>query len=234
MRDPNFFFHLVRILGFIPFHLSYYRLAFTPKSAFLHRKRDAYIDNERLEYLGDAVLDAIVADYLFRKFPGKDEGFMTKLRSRIVKRKNLDMLAVKMEIPSMIFRTETAGNESKHLYGNVLEALMGSIYLDRGYGTARRFFIRKIIQKHIDLLQLVERDPDYKSRMIEWAQKNRVEVIFESKEAHSSTSTSPVFISSVLLDGERRGTGKGGSKKEAEQRAAKNTLSSIGSPVPEK
>ena len=111
MKDPNFFLHLVRMLGFIPFHLSYYRLAFTPKSAFLNRKRDAYLHNERLEYLGDAVLDAIVADYLFRKFPGKDEGFMTKLRSRIVKRKNLDMLAVKMEIPSMIFRTETAGNE---------------------------------------------------------------------------------------------------------------------------
>jgi len=227
LKDRHFFFHLIRILGFIPLNVSYYRLAFIPKSAFLPRQRDAYINNERLEYLGDAVLDAIVADYLFRKFPGGDEGFMTKLRARIVKRKNLDMLAIKMEIPGMMIQTDLQGSKSKHLYGNVLEALMGAIYLDRGYSIARRFFIRKIIQKHIDLLQLVKKDPDYKSRMIEWAQKNKVEVVFESKEEHQSTSTVPIFISSVFLNGKKRGTGKGGSKKEAEQRAAKKALSAI-------
>lgn len=217
------------MLGFLPLHVSYYRLAFIPKSAFLHRNREDYIHNERLEYLGDAVLDAIVADFLYRKFPGEDEGFMTKLRSRIVKRKSLDKLAVKMEIPGLIIQTDSSGDASKHLYGNVLEALMGAIYLDRGYSAARRFFIRKIMQKHIDLLRLVEKDPDYKSRMIEWAQKNRMEVVFESKEAHSSTTRVSSFIASVFLDGKKKGTGTGGSKKEAEQHAARKALRAIDS-----
>jgi ribonuclease-3 len=233
LNDRNFFFHLIRILGFIPLNVSYYRTAFLPPSAFLHQQKEACVDNERLEYLGDAVLDSIVADYLFRKFPEGNEGFMTKLRSRIVKRKNLDMLAIKMEIPGMIIQTNSSGDRPKHLYGNVLEALMGAIYLDRGYRTARKFFIRRIMQKHIDLFQLVDKDPDYKSRMIEWAQKKRMEVIFESKEEHSSTATSPLFVSSIFLNGKQEGTGKGGSKKEAEQRAAKMALSIIASSLPE-
>ncbi|HDS06228.1 MAG TPA: ribonuclease III [Bacteroides sp.] len=227
MKDHHFLFPLIRMLGFLPLRLSHYRMAVIPKSAGLPLDKDACLHNERLEYLGDAVIDAIVADFLFRKFPGKDEGFMTKLRARIVKRKNLDWLAEKMDIPGMIPHTDPARNQAKHLYGNVLEALMGAIYLDRGYRTARRFFIRKVIQKHVDLLQLVEKDPDYKSRMIEWAQKYRMEVVFESKEEHSSHATFPSFVASVLLNGKQQGTGKGGSKKEAEQRAAKKALAAV-------
>ena len=106
-----------------------------------------------------------------------------------------------------------------------LEALIGAIYLDRGYNTARKFFKRKILKKHIDLTQLVKKDPDYKSRVIEWAQKNRVEVVFESKEEHPSDNHSPSFISTILLKGEKKGTGRGDSKKEAEQQAAREALS---------
>jgi len=217
----------VRILGFLPRRLSYYRLAFLPKSALQKPLSGNYLNNERLEYLGDAILDAIVADYLFSRFPEGDEGFMTKLRARIVKRKNLDYLATKMEIPGMIAAGIKKGNKSKHLYGNVLEALIGAIYLDRGYGTARKVFVAKIMHKHIDLVQLVSKDPDYKSRIIEWAQKNRIEVVFTNKEEHLSTSKSPFFISTILLKGEVKGTGRGGSKKEAEQQAAKEALSII-------
>ena len=137
------------------------------------------------DQVSDAVLDAIVADYLFSRFPDGDEGFMTKMRARIVKRKNLNFLASKMDIPGMIAPGVSPGNKSKHLYGNALEALIGAIYLDRGYSAARRFFIRKIMQKHIDLVKLVKKDPDYKSRIIEWAQKNRIEVVFESIEEHN-------------------------------------------------
>lgn len=215
------------MLGFLPRKRSYYKLAFLPKSATVGQNLGLLINNERLEYLGDAVLDAIVADYLFRIFPGGDEGFMTKLRARIVKRKNLDQLASRLGIPSMIQTGILPGNKSKHLYGNVLEALMGAIYLDRGYGTARRFFVRKIMHKHIDLAQLVKKDSDYKSRVIEWAQKNKVEVIFESKEGHTSRPKAPIFISTLLVNGELRGTGKGGAKKDAEQQAAKEALSII-------
>lgn len=183
------------------------------------------MNNERLEYLGDAVLGAIVADYLFNRFPEENEGFMTQLRARIVKRKNLDHLAGKMMIPQMVEAVITPGNKSKHLYGNVLEALIGAVYLDRGYKVAKYFFVRKIIRKHIDLDQLVKKDSDYKSRLIEWAQKNRVEMIFDSKEEPPSNSKFPSFISTIFLKGEQKGTGRGASKKEAEQQAARETLS---------
>jgi len=215
------------MLGFLPRKLSFYQLAFLPKSANHSQNSGSGINNERLEYLGDAVLDTIVADYLYSKFPDGDEGFMTKLRARIVKRKNLDYLATKMEIPDMITTNITSRNKSKHLYGNILEALIGAIYLDRGYGAARKFFVRKIMNKHIDLAQLVKKDPDYKSRIIEWAQKNRIEVVFESKEEHRSGEKSPSFLATILLKGERKGTGRGSSKKEAEQHAAKKAISTL-------
>ena len=224
LKERSFYFQLVRMLGFLPRKLSCYRLAFLPKSATIGQDQGVLINNERLEYLGDAVLDAIVADYLFKRFPEGNEGFMTKLRARIVKRKNLDHLARQMDIPSMILTGVLPGNKSKHLYGNTLEALIGAIYLDRGYVTARRFFVRKIMQKHIDLVQLVKKDPDYKSRVIEWAQKNRVEVIFNSEEEHNANQKGPAFISTISLNGEKKGTGRGSVKKEAEQQAAKEAL----------
>ena len=215
------------MLGFLPLRLSFYRLAFHPKSAVQNTPGGNHLNNERLEYLGDAVLDAIVADYLFNRFPEEDEGFMTQLRARIVKRKNLDHLAGQMKIPQMVDAVITPGNKSKHLYGNVLEALMGAVYLDRGYRVARHFFVRKIIRKHIDLVQLAKKDPDFKSRLIEWAQKKRIEMVFESKEEHISNSRYPSFISTIILNGEKKGTGRGASKKEAEQQAARETLSQI-------
>ncbi len=227
VKNPRFYVDLLRLLGFLPRKLSLYKLAFIPKSAVQNHNNYPTLNNERLEYLGDAVLDAIVAEALYKRFPGGDEGFMTKLRARIVKRKHLDYLAEKMEIPRMITTKITAGHKSKHLYGNALEALIGAIYLDRGYGVARRFFIRKILKQHINLAQLVKRDSDYKSRVIEWAQKNRIEVVFESIEEHHSYNNSPSFISTIILEGEKKGMGRGDSKKEAEQQAAKKALSII-------
>lgn len=212
------------MLGFFPRKVSLYRLAFIPKSAQLKNPSGHQLNNERLEYLGDAVLDAIVANYLFNRYPDGDEGFMTKLRSRVVKRKNLDYLAMKIGIPGMIDPGIPTGTTSKHIYGNALEALIGAIYLDRSYAAAKLFFERKIMRKHIDLVQLVQKDPDYKSRIIEWAQKSKVEITFESKEEHISGNNSPSFVSVVLLNREQKGSGRGDSKKEAEQQAAKVAL----------
>lgn len=223
----RFYLELVRMLGFLPFRISYYRLAFLPKSAVHPPPPGHPVNNERLEYLGDAVLDAIVADYLFTRFPGKDEGFMSQLRARIVKRKSMDHLAWKMGIPALVRPVITPGNQSKHLYGNVLEALIGAIYLDRGYRKTRQFFVRKIIRKHIDLEQLVKKDSDYKSRIIEWAQKNRIEVTFQSQEEHPPASRFPSFVSTLVMQGEEKGTGRGASKKEAEQQAARKALATI-------
>lgn len=227
MKNRGFYVDLVRMLGFFPRRVSYYRLAFLPKSALQKHPSGVRLNNERLEYLGDAVLDAIVADYLYSRFPEGDEGFMTKLRARIVKRKTLNNLATKMEIPGMITQSSSSGNKSKHLYGNALEALLGAIYIDRGYNAAKKFFIRKIMEKHIDLVELVKKDPDYKSRIIEWAQKNRVEIVFESLEEHLSGVKSPSFVSTISLEGLPRGTGRGGSKKDAEQQAARKALEDI-------
>lgn len=214
------------MLGFLPGNTSLYRLAFIPKSAQQLNPYGNRLNNERLEYLGDAVLDAIVANYLFNRYPEGDEGFMTKLRARIVKRKNLDYLATKIGIPALINSGINAGSNSKHMYGNAFEALMGAIYLDRGYGAARKFFERKVLRKHMDLVQLVKKDPDYKSRIIEWTQKNRVEITFESKEEHLP-GRGPSFVSVISLNEEEKGTGRGDSKKEAEQQAAKAALKNI-------
>jgi len=222
-----FYADLVKILGFFPRRLTYYKLAFLPKSALQRHSSGVRLNNERLEYLGDAILDAIVADYLYTRFPDGDEGLMTKLRARIVKRKTLNSLATKLKIPGMVAPSASPGHKSKHLYGNVLEALIGAIYLDRSYGTTKRFVVRKILNKHIDLLQLVNKDPDYKSRIIEWAQKNRVEIVFESIEEHATGGISPSFISTIFLKEEPKGTGRGGSKKEAEQQAAKEAVETI-------
>jgi ribonuclease-3 len=215
------------MLGFLPRRQSHYKLAFLPKSANAGLNNRLLVNNERLEYLGDAILDAIVADYLFKRFPEGDEGFMTKLRARIVKRKNLDYLAKQLHIPELISSGILPGNTSKHLYGNTLEALIGAIYLDKGYKTTQRFFVKKILKKHIDLVQLVKKDPDYKSRIIEWAQKNRIEILFETTEEHLSGQKSPSFVSTISLNGEKKGAGRGSVKKDAEQHAAKETLSSI-------
>ena len=227
MKNRVFYADLVKILGFFPRRLTYYKLAFLPKSALQRHSSGVHLNNERLEYLGDAILDAIVADYLYTRFPDGDEGLMTKLRARIVKRKTLNSLATKLKIPGMVAPSASPGHKSKHLYGNVLEALIGAIYLDRGYGTTKRFVVRKILNKHIDLLQLVNKDPDYKSRIIEWAQKNRVEIVFESIEEHATGGKLPSFISTIFLKEEPKGTGRGGSKKEAEQQAAKEAVETI-------
>jgi len=215
------------MLGFLPRNVSLYRLAFIPKSALQKKPSGNQLNNERLEYLGDAVLDAIVADHLFKRFPEGDEGFMTKLRARIVKRKNLDFLATKIGIPALIMPGITTGGKSKHIYGNALEAFIGAIYLDRGYRAAKKFFERKIIKRHIDLVQLAQKDPDYKSRIIEWCQKNRVEITFDSKEELLDGKKFPTFVSTIRINEKVKGSGRGDLKKEAEQQASKMALKNI-------
>jgi len=227
LNERRFYLQLIRMLGFLPRNISIYKLAFLPKSALVNHPQSASTNNERLEFLGDAVLGAIAADYLYRKFPDCDEGFLTKIRSRMVKRKNLDQMADQVRIPSLLTHIVLPANKSKHIYGNILEALMGAIYLDRGYRYARKFYLKKILEKHVDLTLLVNRDPDYKSRIIEWSQKKKVEVVFESHEEHTTGQKFPLFISTISLNGEIKGTGRGSTKKGAEQRAAREAMNSI-------
>lgn len=226
-KNRKFYLNLIGITGVFPVKLSLYRLAFTHKSASITLKDGTNVNNERLEYLGDAILSAITAEFIYREFNDVDEGFMTKLRSRIVKRKHLNSVAVSMGIPMMITIHPHPANSSKHLYGNALEAMIGAIYLDRGYKYAAKFFRNRMIKKYVDLNSLAIKDSDYKSQLIEWAQKNRKEVIFFSHEEYDSKGKIPTFEAVVKIDQTDSGTGVGSSKKEAEQQAAKVALKEI-------
>jgi len=179
-----------------------------------------------LEYLGDAILDAIIAEYLYKQFPGKDEGYLTQLRSKIVKRKQLNSLGNKLGIGPFII-SNTRNNQNKvNIIGNTLEALIGAIYLDKGYYNTRRFVIRSVLNKYLDLSRLARKESDFKSRVIEWAQKNKKEIQFISEESPDHPNE-PFFISSIVLQDEELGSGEGYSKKEAEQMAAEEALQKL-------
>ncbi|MCF8225676.1 MAG: ribonuclease III [Bacteroidales bacterium] len=226
-KERKFYNHLVHILGFLPSRLALYRTAFTHKSASIKGKDGLQVNNERLEYLGDAILSAIVAEYIYSEYALTDEGFMTKLRSRIVKRKHLNSTAIKMGIPLIFKAHPYPVNSSKHLYGNALEALIGAIYLDKGYNAAARFFRRRMVSKYIDLNSLAIKDSDYKSQLIEWTQKNKKEVEFFNHEEYDASSRLPSFRSVVKIENMESGNGRGESKKEAEQQASKAALKEI-------
>lgn len=213
----------------MPTNIRLYEMAFIHKSASVILSGGEVINNERLEYLGDAILDAIVADYLFRHYPGKDEGSLTKMRSRMVKRKHLNLLAYRLGINKLIVSHTSPSNISKHLYGNTFEALVGAIYLDKGFRRTR-LFIEKLLRKHVDVERLLRSDTDYKSQLIEWAQKTKREIIFESQEEIKGETHIPQFLTTIKIMGQDRGKGYGNSKKEAEQKAAKAALENINKP----
>ncbi|MCK4922690.1 MAG: ribonuclease III [Bacteroidales bacterium] len=214
---------LIPILGFIPSRINLYEIAFIHKSASVVLPNGEVINNERLEFLGDAILDAIVADYLLKRFPDKNEGFLTKMRSKMVKRKHLNLLAYRIGINQFIVSQTSVAEVSKHLYGNAFEALLGAIFLERGYNCTYKF-IERIIDKYVNIEKLRQIDSDYKSKLIEWAQKEKHEVIFESKEDSNSQNKHPHFISHIRILKNEIGKGMGNSKKEAEQKAAKMAL----------
>jgi ribonuclease-3 len=201
-------------------------MAFIHKSASVVLQNGEVVNNERLEYLGDAILDAVVADFLFKNFPDKDEGFLTKMRSKMVKRKHLNLLAYRIGLNQLVVTHTNPVNVSKHLYGNAFEALVGAIYLDKGFKKACQF-VERIINRYVDIEKLKQSDSDYKSKLIEWAQKKKVEIIFDSHEEILGTGKIPQFVSYIKMMNEELGRGVGHSKKEAEQKAAKSALENI-------
>ena len=223
----DFYIKLVRILGFLPGNSRLYEIAFIHKSASATRKDGQVINNERLEYLGDAILDAIIAEYLYRLFPDRDEGFLTQLRAKLVKRKMLNRLASGLGIAPMLVARTGSEQARTNLLGNAFEALIGAIYLDKGYVRTKKYVIRKVLNKHVDLERLSRKESDFKSRIIEWAQKNRQEISFISQEETVEGSTIPYYTSQLLLEDKELGSGRGLSKKEAEQKAAEQALSQI-------
>jgi ribonuclease-3 len=221
------FYQLFHILGFIPGNLNIYNIAFVHKSASQVFNDGSQINNERLEYLGDAILDAIIADYLYAKFPKKDEGFLTQLRSKIVNRDMLNQLAQETGVSELVVML-TKNCKHKYIYGDAFEAFIGAIYLDKGYEKTKKFVIRSIIRNHLNLHELIEKETDFKSRIIEWGQKNKKDICFTCTEELSSLNKLPLFIARIKNLDEVLGVGTGPTKKEAEQNAAEQAISKIG------
>lgn len=214
------------ITGFLPGNLDLYELSITHKSACINLPDGTSINNERLEYLGDAILDAIIADYLYLWFPERGEGFLTQLRSKIVKRKELNRLSYNLGLSPLIITNSRQNQEKVNILGNALEALIGAIYLDKGYYRTRKFVIVRILDKYLDLERLARKESDFKSRIIEWAQKNKQEISFLNQESTDGNHET-YFISRVVLNDEELGSGTGHSKKDAEQQAAEEALEKI-------
>jgi ribonuclease-3 len=208
------------MVGYKPLNLSLYQLAIS-HSSIAKTNNDGFKEsNERLEFLGDAILGSIVAEYLFKKFPFKDEGFLTEIRSRIVNRESLNLLGRKIGLQNIIaFESQNRSRTHKSIYGNALEALVGAVYLDRGYQFCSKFIIKKLLIPHYDLDELINTDSNHKSKVIEWAQRNGKQVTFDIVNI-KSIGNHKEFTAQVIIDSEMTGEGFGHNKKKAEQAAA--------------
>jgi ribonuclease-3 len=225
-EDKLFLKKLKKHLNIKPNNIEIYRTAFIHKSAAYNNRKYLETNNERLEFLGDSILDSIVTDYIYHKYKNEDEGFLTKVRSKIVKRKSLDYIASKLNLNKIII-FKSFNKNHKHIYGNALEAFIGAVYLDKGYKFANKYVIKNIIEKIINIDDIEAEESDYKSKLIEFGQKNRNVVLFESYEKYNDLKKNPVFGASAKLDGEVLGEGEGRNKKEAEQNAAKKALTQL-------
>ena len=210
--------------GYRPKSLVNFYLALSHRSANPGEDEQS---NERLEFLGDAILDAVVAEFLYKKYPGNDEGYLTKLKSKVVNRKNLSEIGSKMKIRTVL-RFSTARNLNvASLEGNAFEALIGAIYLDGGYEKTEKCLQNHILRKYVDLNKLLEEEIDFKSRLIIWCQKKRLPIEFiVEKEEHVQGAWEYSIL--ITINQREFGRGKAGSKKQAEQGASRQTLELIG------
>lgn len=208
------------IVGSKPLNLYLYELAMKHTSIAEEKENGFKESNERLEYLGDAVLGIVIAEYLFKKYPLKDEGFLTEIRSRIVNREVLNNLSKKIGLSKLVeFNSSSRGTASyKSIYGDALEALIGAIYLDRGYKFCRKFIIRKLVVNHFDLESIIKTDTNFKSKIIEWAQKENKSIRFDINEEGGRSVKK--FMAQLFVEDMPVGIGYGFSKKKAEQDAA--------------
>ncbi|MCG8340113.1 MAG: ribonuclease III [Cytophagales bacterium] len=209
---------ITTITRFSPSNLSLYKLALQHSSL-----RGRTISNERLEFLGDAILAFIIGEHLFKKYPYKEEGFLTKIRARIVNREALNELAKKINLDKLV-NYHTSLTTFKTIYGNALEAFIGAIYLDKGYKVCRKFVIEGLLNNYIDLSELIQTDTNYKSKIIEWGQKNRKKIWFETISEKSLEN----FKAKIVINGKIKGEGYGGTKKKAEQMAAQKACETLG------
>ena len=217
-RNGKFYGLSISQIGFVPNNKGLYRLALLHKSASKMTTNGVVLNYERLEFLGDAVLGAIVAELLYKFFPNKDEGFLTRVRSKVVSRESLNELAIHIGLDKAVVAKSDI-SRTKHIYGDVFEAFIGAMFLDQGFTNTKRFIEKFIFPNFFNIKDLVTVDTNYKSRLIEWGQKNKVDIHFGTEE--NSRGRRNKFCCLVYIDKEEKGKGEGTSKKEAEQNAAK-------------
>jgi ribonuclease-3 len=220
---------LKNMLGYIPGNLALYKLALRHKSVASDVKKGVKNSNERLEFLGDAILGSVIAEVLFKKFPFKDEGFLTEMRSKIVNRTHLNQLSKKLGIGDLIdynARITNQQNKNSSLFGDAFEAMIGAIYLDKGYEFTRKLIIHRILTPFVDIDHLEQTESNFKSKLLEWAQREGKEVNFEVI-ADVASGNSRLFTVRVLVSGEEMGQGQDYSKKNAEKNAAEKACSTL-------
>lgn len=216
---------LIKEFGYRPNELSCFKIALTHKS--ISNVSEDMPSNERLEFLGDAILDSVVAEFLFVKFPEADEGYLTKVKAKIVSRNTLANIADQMSLKDYISFQKGRSIKIATLEGNALEALIGAIYLDAGFDSARKAIIHHVFRLYLDLTTLLEKEIDFKSKLFIWAQKNKLSLDFNIiREDHNNGQWE--YETEVIVNDRSYGKGIGESKKAAEQIAAKETLLLMG------
>ena len=223
-KDKELFSALYEILGFYPHNINIYRQALLHKSIGKRNDKGRPLNNERLEFLGDAILDAAVGDIVYHHYEGKREGFLTNTRSKLVSRETLGKLANEMGLSQLILSAGRSNSHNSYLGGNAFEALVGAIYLDRGYEGCMWFWEHQVLGKYIDIDKVAFKEVNFKSKLLEWSQKNRVRMEYRLLKQKKDDNGNPIFSYLVLLEGVEGERGSGYSKKEAQQLASKDTL----------
>lgn len=224
-KEPYLCFY--KMLGFYPRNIEIYQQALLHKSSSIKSDKGRLLNNERLEFLGDAILDAVVADIVYKKFEGRREGFLTNTRSKIVQRETLNRVAVEIGLDKLIKYTTRQSSHNSYMCGNAFEALVGAIYLDKGYETCKKFMEERIINRYLNLEKISRKEVNFKSKLIEWSQKNKFEIIFNLLDQSYDDQQNPTFETQVMVENIPAGAGKGYSKKESQQEAAHETLTKI-------
>ena len=202
-------------------------MALSHKSIHFKNKKGKPVNNERLEFLGDAILDAIVGDIVYKHFPGKREGFLTNTRSKLVQRETLNKIAQEIGLSRLIYSSGRNFSHNSYMAGNAFEALIGALYLDRGYNLCMRFMQKKILTKMVNIDTVAYKEVNFKSRLIEWAQKNKMNIAFNLLEQKKDDEGNPVFKYCVVIEGIKCNSASGFSKKESQQLASEETLEYI-------
>lgn len=226
-KEKELYLSLYTILGFYPRNIELYQMALSHKSIHLKNKKGKPVNNERLEFLGDAILDAIVGDIVYKHFPGKREGFLTNTRSKLVQRETLNKIAQEIGLSRLIYSSGRNFSHNSYMAGNAFEALIGALYLDRGYNLCMRFMQKKILTKMVNIDTVAYKEVNFKSRLIEWAQKNKMNIAFNLLEQKKDDEGNPVFKYCVVIEGIKCNSASGFSKKESQQLASEETLEYI-------